>query len=240
VFGQSATLDKRAGILTNTPVKEHLVAVGSSWCPQCGADLIAPSAYSSAWRCALHGQVLPLSVFHHVDDAAIDHVRSHSEVPLWLPDPPPIGWTLAGLGTVGDARSRVRGTVAACRGPAPLGGEGEWLIVAEEPGIGLGASYARTSTIAPPDPAEVVAPAKIHALGHPTSLWIVPDSSADRSAYVGEAEGVWIWLISFPADAGYAVLENLTLTDARLRRPPAIAAGGQSDRLRPGEFADPA
>jgi hypothetical protein len=211
----------------------HLGAMGSSWCPRCGSDLVAPSALNSAWRCAEHGQVLPLSVFHRIDQSSLDHVRTHAEVPLWLPDPPPANWTMTGLAAVGDARSRVRGTVASLSGPAPLGGQGEWLFVAEEPGIGLGATYARTAADAPPPTTSAPPTAKIHAFGRPTSLWPVPDAGDDRSAYVGEAEGVWLWLISFPADAGYAVLENLHLTDIRHALPPSIPSGPLSTRLRP-------
>jgi hypothetical protein len=207
--------------------------VGSSWCPRCGADLVAPNMFSSAWRCGRHGPVLPLGLFHRIDPARIEHVRNHTEVPLWIPEPAPDGWVLSGLGAVGDARSRFRGTVTAFAGPAPLGGTGEWLIVAEEPGIGLGAAYARTATTSPPDPALAPPPAKIQAMGRPTSLWAVPDTGADRSAYLGEAEGVWIWLISFPADAGYAVLEDLNLVDVRQRQAPAVLVGEESERLRP-------
>jgi hypothetical protein len=207
--------------------------MGSSWCPQCGSDLVAPSAFSSAWRCSQHGPVLPLSVFHRIDQASLEHLRSQTEVPLWLPDPAPTGWEMTGLAAVGDARSRVRATVVSFGGPAPLGGAGEWLFVAEEPGIGLGATYAGTTIDAPPEPTGSAPPAKIHAHGHPTSLWAVPVSGLECSAYVGEAEGVWLWLISFPADAGYAVLENLMLTDARQRHPPSYRSGALSARLRP-------
>jgi len=208
--------------------------VGLSWCPKCGAELLAPSVYSSDWRCAEHGPTLPLSIFARRDAAALEHIRERAEVPLWVPDPVPLGWTLSGLAAVGDDRSRFRATVVACQGPAPLGGEGEWLIVAEEPGVGLGSSYARSSTTDARTLSAGVAAAKIHALGHPTSLWPVLDTVADRSAYVGEADGVWLWLISFPADAGYAVLEDLAVTDVRHRAAPSIGTGPLSRRLRPG------
>ena len=86
----------------------------------------------------------------------------------------------------------------------------------------------------PPGSLEVPS-AKVHALGHPTPLWPVPDTLADRSAYVGEAAGVWLWLISFPADAGYAVLEDLAVTDLRgSQHLPLLGAGELSVRLRPG------
>jgi hypothetical protein len=196
-------------------------------------DLRAPNAFSSAWRCGTHGDVLPLRSFHRLDSADLDHVRREADVPVWFPDPLPLGWMLSGIGAVGDARSRFRATAMAFRGPAPLGGEGEWLFVAEEPEIGLGGSYAGAtelpSALPPPGPA----PAKIHAHGHPTSLWPLPSYDDERSVYVGEAGGVWLWLVSFPADAGYAVLEDLTLSDARTGSTPILPVGDPSERLRP-------
>jgi uncharacterized protein DUF6758 len=207
--------------------------VGSSWCPRCGSDLVAPSAYSSAWRCGQHGDVLPLRLYHRLDPADLDHVRSRAEVPLWLPDPLPLGWQLAGLAAVGDDRSRIRATVTAFRGPAPLGGEGEWLIVAEEPGIGLGSGYAGLSHTEPTWPPTAPPPAKIHALGHPTPLWAVSADLVDRSSYVGEAGGVWLWMIGFPADAGYALMENLFVSDGRWGSVPPIPATTPTNRLRP-------
>lgn len=195
---------------------------------------MAPGAYDSAWRCGQHGRTLPLAVFERLDAATISHIRDHAEVPLWLPDPMPPGWLLCGLAAVGDSRSKLRATVAACLGPAPLGGTGEWLIVAEEPGIGLGAGYAGAIQDAPPAPSTATPPAKIAVRGHPMPLWPVPSTATDRSAYVGEAAGIWFWLISFPADAGYAVLEDLAVTDVRHRFVPTAGAGSRSARLRPG------
>lgn len=195
---------------------------------------MAPGAYDSAWRCGEHGQTLPLSIFERVDGAAINHIRDNAEVPLWLPDPMPAGWLLCGLAAVGDSRSRLRATVAACRGPAPLGGHGEWLIIAEEPGIGLGAGYTGGSLSPSPQGDDSPPAAKIGVRGHPMPLWTVPGTRADRSAYVGEAAGVWFWLVSFPADAGYAVLEDLLVTDVRQRQVPVAEPAQRSQRLRPG------
>lgn len=187
------------------------------------------------WICATHDEMLPLTILDRPDASAIEYIRGHAQIPLWLPEPMPIGWQLCGLAVVGDQRNGLRATVAAYRGPAPLGGTGEWLLVAEEPGIGLGASYARTTTVPAPASSGGPAPAKIHTSGHPTPLWPVLSSASDRSAYVGEAAGVWFWLISFPSDAGYEVLEDLELTDARHGYLPAIETGAPSQQLRPGD-----
>ena len=154
-------------------------------------------------------------------------------MPLWFPDPLPGGWQLTGLAAVGDTRSRFRATVAAFCGPAPLGGEGEWLFVAEEPGIGLGAGYAGVDPTRTAD-ADDLPSAKVGVRGHPLPVWPVPDSTPDRSAYRGEAAGVWLWLIGHPSDAGYAVLDDLGVTDLAARTIPAVDTNQRSRRLRPG------
>ena len=208
--------------------------MGTSWCPRCGSDLIAPSAFDSAWRCSTHGKTLPLNEFRRLEESTIAHIRNQAEVPLWLPDPMPLGWQLSGLAAVGDTRSRYRATVSAFRGPAPLGGLGEWLIVAEEPGIGLGASYAGSDGSTPQEAGGGPAVAKLLVRGHLSSIWPVLETASDRSAYVGEAAGVWLWLIGLPADAGYAVLENLSISDLRHRHVRIAPPGERSHRLRPG------
>jgi len=208
--------------------------VGTSWCPRCGSDLIAPSAFDSAWRCSTHGKTLPLVQFHRLEESTIAHIRSQAEVPLWLPDPMPLGWQLSGLAAVGDSRSRYRATVAAFRGPAPLGGVGEWLIVAEEPAIGLGASYAGSSASTPQQAAGTMPAAKLLVRGHLSSIWPALETAPDRSAYVGEAAGVWLWLVGLPADAGYAVLENLAISDLRHRHVRIAPPEFRSRWLRPG------
>ena len=207
--------------------------MGSSWCPKCGADLVPPGPYDSDWRCSRHGRVLPLATFERIDRAAVAHVRDHSEVPVWLPTPLPAGWELAGLAAVGDDRSRYRATATAFRGPAPLGGEGEWLVVAEEPGVGLGSGYVAREQSTLPVPGDGPPSAKIHADGHPTPLWPVLDTGPGRSAYVGEASGVWFWLIAFPSDAGYAVFDDLAVADLRHHELPETGSAVVSQRLRP-------
>lgn len=213
--------------------------VGTSWCPRCGADLLAPSAFDSAWRCTTHGKTLPLVEFRRLDESTITHIRGRAEVPLWLPDPMPLGWQLTGLAAVGDDRSRYRATVSAFLGPAPLGGTGEWLIVAEEPVIGLGASYAGSSASTPQRAAGDLPAAKILVRGHLNSIWPVLETASDRSAYVGEAAGVWLWLIGLPADAGYAVLENLAISDLRHRHVRIAPPADRSRWLRPGHAPGP-
>lgn len=208
--------------------------MGSSWCPQCGSDLLAPSAFDSSWRCGRHGKTLPLKSYQHLDASTVDYIRTHAQVPLWFPDPARSGWRLAGLASVGDARSGLRATVAAFSGPAPLGGDGQWLFVAEEPGIGLGASY---SGLAPGSAdadgvTDGIPSVRVAVRGHPLPVWPVR-TPPDRSAYRGEASGVWLWVVGFPADAGYAVLDDLGVSDTSQAGLSAIGVEPLSRLLRP-------
>ena len=63
----------------------------------------------------------------------------------------PLGWLVTGLTYAGDDRTGPRATVLVCSGPAPLGGAADLMILAEEPGIGLGAHFAG---LAGPDPGD--------------------------------------------------------------------------------------
>jgi hypothetical protein len=115
------------------------------------------------------------------------------------------------------------------------------LVVAEEPGIGLGASYAMAiDPVGGGDasPVHGTPTSKIHTMGRPTPLWPAESGRADRSAYVGEAAGVWLWVVSFPADAGYAVLDDVGLVDARNGVAPVLPTSTATDRLRPGRTAE--
>jgi hypothetical protein len=159
--------------------------------------------------------VLPYIVYARLADETLDYVRSRAAVPLWAPVPPPPGWLVSGLGFAGDERSGARATVFACSGGGPLGGAADLAVVAEEPGVGLG---ARLAGIPGPDPGEGfdagVPAAKVEAAGHPTALWAIP-SAPDRAVFVGEAKACWLWAILRPAEAGVLLCENLLLRDLR-------------------------
>jgi hypothetical protein len=192
--------------------------------------LRAPSLFSSDWRCAEHGPVLPLHVLATASREAMEHVRGIAEVPFWIPSPLLSGWTITGVAYAGDDRSRARATALACSGPAPLGGVADMLLVAEEPGIGLGAGYAGLPVpTAAPDLSGPPA-AKVHAANHPTALWWV-DGPDDRCVMAGEAKGMWLWAILWPADAGYVLYEHVVLHDLRDSMPPGLVVGAPSPYL---------
>lgn len=172
-----------------------------------------PGLWSSSWVCDEHGAVLPFHVAPHVAAPTVSAVVADARVPVWMPRPLPVGWTVTGLGHAGDERTGARATVVAFGGPSPLGGPADLLLVAEEPGIGLGARLAGTPG---PDPGPVHGPpeGKVDAAGHLTALWPVP-AADDRAALVGEAKGLWLWAVLFPAIAALLLAEHVVLDDLR-------------------------
>ncbi|MGZ4730491.1 MAG: DUF6758 family protein [Acidimicrobiales bacterium] len=184
-------------------------------CPRCGGGLKPPGLWSSSWECDQHGAVPPLQPVVQPNADVLNAVAAQSAVPVWLPWPLPKGWLVTGIGHAGDERTGARATAVACSGPAPLGGAGDLVLVAEEPGVGLGARFAGLEG---PDPGEAVlghpADAKIHAAGHPTAMWSIPGAD-DRAAYVGEALGMWLWAVLWPETAGFLLIDEFVLTDLR-------------------------
>jgi hypothetical protein len=145
---------------------------------------------------------------------------------------------VTGAGWAGDDRLGVRATALACSGPNPLGGgPADLVLVAEQPGVGLG---ARFSGIPGPDPGELLAEAmagghsgphaKVPVGGHPTPLWCVK-SPADRSAYVSEARGMWLYAVAWPASAGYIFADHVVLHDLTEWIPPELVYGAPSPYL---------
>jgi hypothetical protein len=184
-------------------------------CPRCGGALHPPGLWSSDWRCDRHGAVAPLQPVVQPSTDLLRQVTAQSRVPVWSPWPLPKGWLVTGVATAGDERSGARATVVACSGPAPLGGLGDMVLVAEEPGVGLGARFAG---IEGPDPGPVpdTQPphAKVVSAGHPTAMWAL-DGAPDRAVYVGEALGCWLWAVLWPESAGFLLIDEFVLTDLR-------------------------
>jgi hypothetical protein len=203
-------------------------------CPRCGGPIRAPGLWSSEWICEWHGAVAPFAVFPRIAPEHLHQVAETARVPLWVPLPPPTGWVVSGVASAGDERSGARATVLAMSGPAPLGGGADVVLVAEEPGVGLGARYAGLEG---PDPGagfDADAPhAKVEAAGHPTALWSI--ASDGCAAFVGEGKGLWLWVVLWPPEAGILLLEHLEFADVRERRILAddLPYGAVSPRLTP-------
>jgi hypothetical protein len=181
---------------------------------------------SSDWTCAEHGRVQP---YFQARPEALSQVRGHSRVPVWSPRPLLHGWTLGGLGWCGDERSGATATLLAMAGPSPLGGPADLVLVAEEPGVGLGSRMAGLGTVDPGNLSSGAPEAKLLAHGHPTPLWRVP-SADDRVAFVGEAFGVWLWAVIWPPAAELVLMEHVDLRDLR-DDPYELPLGAPSPRL---------
>ncbi|MBX6371528.1 MAG: hypothetical protein IRZ02_04645 [Acidothermus sp.] len=185
-------------------------------CPRCGATVRPPNAWSSAWSCEAHGGVAPLWTPTRPGPESLEAVRraaAHGRLPVWLPWPLPEGWLCCGYAFAGDERSGAVVTVVGLCGPSPLGGGAEWLLLAENPGVGLG---ARLAGLVGPDPGagfDAGPPhVKLDAAGHPTALWSL-DTGPEAAVFVGEARAAWLWALIWPAPAGVVLLEGFALID---------------------------
>lgn len=201
-------------------------------CPRCSGALHPPGLMSSSWDCDRHGPVHPLHIVARPAPEALRKLAGACAVPVWAPLPLLPGWTLTGLATAGDDRGPAKACVVALSGPSPLGGPADLLIIAEEPGVGLGARYAGLEEIDPGMVAAGPPEAKLDAAGHPTALWRSP-SAPDRAAFVGEAMGVWLWAVLWPPAAELILLEHVLLHDLRAAAHEAVELplGAPSPRL---------
>jgi hypothetical protein len=185
-------------------------------CPRCRGTLVSPSAWSSAWSCHAHGEVAPLLPPRRPGRGSLKAVRSRARVPVWVPWPLPPGWLVTGFADAGDDRTGAVAVAVALSGPSPVGGPADLVIVAEEPGVGLGASYAG---LRGPDPGagfDASAPhAKVEIAGHPVAMWAVGTDTDAAAAFAGEAFANWLWAVLWPASAGVLMLERFSLRDLR-------------------------
>ena len=183
-------------------------------CPRCGRQAHAPTPWSSAWRCDLHGEILPLLPARSPSRDGLDGLLRSAKVPIWLPWPLPPGWLISGFAGAGDDRTGIRGCAVALSGPNPLGGPGELLVVSEEPCVGLGAGLAG---LAGPDPGDGFAVGQPHAFAqvanHDVPLWHV--DSDDCAVFAGEVSASWLWVLLWPDTAGALLIEPLPLRDLR-------------------------
>jgi hypothetical protein len=150
----------------------------------------------------------------------------HAQVPVWLPWPLPTGWLVSGFTGAGDERTGIRGSAVALSGPNPLAcvsgrsgatgetGPADLLIIAEEPGVGLGAGLAGLPGVDPGDGFAASKPqASVKVGNHEAPLWLV--ESDGKAVFAGEVEGSWVWLVLWPDTAGALLVEPLELRDLR-------------------------
>ena len=181
-------------------------------CVRCRGALHTPEV-DGEWTCDTHGVVEPLHPALPAEPYHLSDVASSAAVPVWLPWPVPLGWTVSGVRrTTGTGPSRA--VAVGLLGPGVAARQAELVIVAEEPGVGLGASYAGIASTDPgPEVASLPSDTKVTADGRPTALWSLPVS--DRAAYVGEASGRWLWVVAWPVTEWMVVHDDLKLIDVR-------------------------
>jgi hypothetical protein len=200
-------------------------------CPRCSRPAQEPSIWSSSWRCDRHGEIHPLFPARSPSHEVLDNLLSMTRVPVLLPWPLPQGWLVSGFAAAGDERTGVRATAVALTGPNPIGGPADLLIIAEEPGVGLGAGLAGLESS---DPGEGFAAGPPHASvqldGHEVALWNV--ESDDRAVYAGEFAASWLWILLWPDSAGVLLVEPLIMRDLRDRSQHLdLPVGAPSPRL---------
>jgi hypothetical protein len=219
-------------------------------CVRCGGPVRPPGLAASDWQCVRCGPVQPLHVPDRVGPAVLAAVAAQARrppqggapaprdrragagpgVPLWCPWPLLPGWLVTGVGWAGDDRSGASATVLACSGPSPLQlGPAELMLIAEVPGVGLGARFAGTQTTNTVG----VAAARVTAARHDTPMWAL-DTPDDRVAYAGEALGIWLYAVAWPSDAGYVLCEDIVLRDITEWLPAELVYGAPSPYLRGG------
>jgi hypothetical protein len=214
------------------PGKYRANVVMRAVCPRCRQQAHAPTAWSSAWRCDLHGEINPLATAKLPTLDALHVLVKSAVVPVWLPWPLPLGWLVTGFTGAGDERTGIRGSAVALSGPNPLGGPADLLIIAEEPGVGLGAGLAGLPGLDPGDGFAACQPnASVKVGGHDAPLWLV--ESDGKAVFAGEVGGNWVWLVLWPDTAGALLVEPMPLRDLR---DPELALdvpfGALSPRLR--------
>ncbi|TDE08770.1 DUF6758 family protein [Jiangella asiatica] len=187
---------------------------GERTCPRCGTIARPPGAWSSRWICPLHGEIYPLAPLVAPSARLVHQLGETSDVPLWLPWPLPRGWVVGAVIHAGDDASGVRAVGVGISGPNPMGGPGDFLLVAEEPGVGLGAGLAGLEGADPGKAVEGEPHARMHVHGRAVPLWFV-EGPADRAVYVGHWSGSWLWVILYPQSAGVLLLEDLAVVDLR-------------------------
>jgi len=192
-------------------------------CPRCGSVVRQPGLWNSHWVCDEHGDVQPASAAVAPTPDLLRSLARDAHVPVWLPWPLPDGWVVSGLRWAGDDHNGTVASVVAVSGPHPIpelddDPGADLIVVAEQPGVGIGAHLAGLAGVDPgpllaEKAAHDVAEIKMVADGHDVPLWSVPMDGG--LAYVGEASGVWLWLLAWPAPAAAVLLNRFGLIDAR-------------------------
>ena len=184
-------------------------------CPRCGREVLPPSLTHNSYRCPEHGDVAALGPVTPGEPDVLGDLVERSEVPVWFPHPMPDRWLCSGVRAAHTPRRRAVAVAMGFSGRGLATGPTDVIVVAEQPGAGLGSRFAGLAQSDPgPEILDEPALAKIRTGHHSTGLWSVPTDSG-RVAYCGEADGQWLWIIGWPDTAWSLVEDDLRLADAR-------------------------
>jgi len=172
-----------------------------------------------AWHCPVHGATAPLWRPESASYVGFGELLGLAgDFPTYLPWPMSPGWAVTDFGIVctGD---KVAATVTCSSGTSELDGPVDVLVVAEEAGTGLGARCAGTPY---DDPGSEVGdgppPVRVRIGSQAVPLWLVSTSQADehfdRTVFVGEAAGRWLWIVLRPASAMLLLRDDWILRDS--------------------------
>lgn len=194
-------------------------------CPRCPAPVEEEGA---GHTCPLHGPIAPLWCARQAqyDDFA-DLMGLGPRVPTYLPWPLSPGWSISALGCVADDRGP-SGTVTTVAGTSALDGDVEITIVAEDPGLGLGARCAGTTYDDPGDQLGRARPSvHVRLDGRTAPMWVVdtdpdPEELLAGTVFAGEAEGRWLWMVVRPGSAALLFADDWLLTDVSGFGPEAL------------------
>jgi hypothetical protein len=202
-------------------------------CPRCLGEVWETP---TGWQCVAHGHVAPCRRPRESSyDAFGEHLLLAGTFPTLMPWPLSPGWRISDFALVGGAGAPVRASLSCVSGPSDLDGPVDFLVIAEEPGTGLGARCAGLRGTDPGSEVGLGPPAAHVRIGsHPAALWTISTGAADphfdRSAFVGEASGRWLWLVLRPASAMLLLQEEWVLGDVSEMGPQLVEVefGGPS------------
>jgi hypothetical protein len=111
-----------------------------------------------------------------------------------------------------------RATMTCSSGTSALDGPVDVFVVSEESGVGLGARCAGTAHLDPgPEVGATTPPVRVRIGIQAVPLWPVStataDAELDRSVFVGEAGGRWLWIVLRPASAMFLLRDEWILRD---------------------------
>lgn len=202
-------------------------------CPRCTSVV---TQWQGKWACDDHGPTAPLwrPPEATYEDFA-DHLRRTPTFPTYLPWPLGPGWRVSDFALVGEESQDAVATLTCASGVSALDGPVEVLVVAEEPGVGLGARCAGTSAADPGEEIGRGSPDVRVRIGYQSvPLWTVSTSASDdrfdRSVIAGEAYGRWLWIVLRPASAILLLRDDWILKDVSGLGPPLVELPFGGDR----------